>query len=66
MAMTCNFDKDGQDEKKSDRIIVRIDPGQNIGEDSPRLKPAKGSAYLWVMNHRRRCGKNWRATGALN
>lgn len=66
MAMTCNFDKDGQDDKKSDRIIVRVDPGREIGEDSPSVKPARGGAYLWVMNHRRRSGKTWRARGALN
>lgn len=66
MTMTCNFDKDDHEDKKSDKIIVRIDPGQDIGEDSPCLKPVKSSAYLWVMNHRRRSGKTWRAPASIN
>jgi hypothetical protein len=66
MAITCNFDKDDYEEKKCDKVIVRIDPGQDIGEDSPCLKPVKNSAYLWVVNPRRRSCKTWRAPASIN
>ena len=66
MAITCNFDKDDYEEKKSDKVIVRIDSSQAIGEDSPCLKPVKSNAYLWVMNPRRRSSKTWRAPASIN
>lgn len=66
MAITCNFEKDENDVKKADKMIVRIAPGQEIGTDTPGLKPARNGAYLWVMNPRRRSGKSWREINSLN
>jgi len=66
MAMTCNFERDDSGTKKSDKIIVRIAPDQNIGSDTPSLKPVKNGAYLWVMDHRRRSAKSWREAVSVN
>jgi len=66
MAITCNFERDDSGTKKSDKVIVRIAPGQNIGSDTPSLKPAKNGAYLWVMDHRRRSAKSWREAASVN
>lgn len=60
MAMTCNFDKDNCENHKNGKLIVHISPGQDIGTDTPALKPLKNDAYLWVLNPRRRSGKSWR------
>lgn len=66
MSITCNFEKDDQDTRKTDRMIVRIAPGQVIGNDTPSVKTAKNGAYLWVMDHRRRNGKSWRDLASVN
>ncbi len=66
MAITCNFEKDDRDTRKSGRLIVRIPADQAIGSDMPGLKPAKAGAYLWVMDHRRRTAKGWRDGNTLN
>jgi hypothetical protein len=66
MAMTCNFEKDDRDVKKGDKLIVRIPPGQNIGTDTPALKPSGSGAYLWVMGPRRRTVKSWRDGNSIN
>ncbi|HCC49369.1 MAG TPA: hypothetical protein DEQ38_14835 [Elusimicrobia bacterium] len=66
MAITCNFDRDNHEVKKEEKLIVRIAPGQNIGSDTPGLKPVKNGAYLWVMNPRRRSGKSWRDLTSIN
>lgn len=66
MAITSNFDKDNHDGRKGDKLIVRIPPGQEIGSDTPGLKPVKNGAYLWVMDHRRRSGRSWRELSSVN
>lgn len=66
MAITCNFEKDDQETKKADKVLVRIAPGQQIGSDTPSLKPAKAGAYLWVMDQRRRTAKSWREISSIN
>jgi len=66
MAMTCNFEKDDQDTRKADKMIVRIAPGQVTGSDTPALNPAKKGAYLWVIDHRRRSSKSWRELSPVN
>ncbi|OGR78889.1 MAG: hypothetical protein A2X32_00315 [Elusimicrobia bacterium GWC2_64_44] len=66
MAITCNFERDDSETKKSDKVIVRIAPGQVIGSDTPALKPVKNGAYLWVMDHRRRSARSWRAVAQVN
>jgi hypothetical protein len=66
MSITCNFGKDDRELKKSDKLIVRLPPGQNIGPDTPSLKPSGNGAYLWVMGPRRRSGKSWRDDSSVN
>jgi hypothetical protein len=66
MSITCNFEKDENEVRRTDKMIVRIAPGQQIGSDTPALKPCKNGAYLWVMEPRRRSGKGWRDDSALN
>ena len=66
MSITCNFEKDDQDTRKTGKVIVRIAPGQQIGSDTPALKPAANGAYLWVVDHRRRSSKSWRALTPVN
>ena len=66
MAMTCNFDKEDCEGRKDDKVIVRIPSGQNIGTDTPSLRPAKNGAYLWVMSPRPRSGKSWRDPSSIN
>ena len=66
MAITCNFEKDDQETRKAEKMIVRIAPGQTIGSDTPELKISKSGAYLWVMTPRRRSARSWRESGSLN
>lgn len=66
MAMTCNFDKESEQGRRDDKVIVRIPPAQNIGSDTPGIKPAKNGAYLWVLNPRRRSAKSWRDGSSIN
>ncbi len=66
MAMTCNFDKESEGGRRDDKVIVRIPAAQNIGTDTPGLKPSKHGAYLWVLNPRRRSGKSWRDGSLIN
>lgn len=66
MPITCNFERDDQETRKAEKMIVRIEPGQVIGSDTPELKISKNGAYLWVMNPRRRSPKGWREIGSLN
>jgi hypothetical protein len=60
MAETCNFDRDNNENRKSDKLITRISPGQHAGADTPALKPVTHGAYLWDMSPRPRSGKSWR------
>jgi len=66
MSITCNFDREENAEKNSEKVLVRIAPGQDIGNDTPGLKPVKNGAYLWVMEPRRRNAKSWRETVSVN
>lgn len=66
MAITCNFEREDNETQKDDKMIVRIAPGQVIGNDTPALKPSVKGAYLWVMNHRRRTAKSWRELASVN
>ena len=66
MAITCNFEREENELRKGDKMIVRVAPGQVIGTDTPALKPVRNGAYLWVMNHRRRSGKSWRDLTPVN
>jgi hypothetical protein len=68
MAITCNFDRDGRDARKTDKLIVRVPPGQAIDTDTPGLNPSRSGAYLWLVTPRRRAGRSWRdlAPAALN
>ena len=66
MAITCNFDKEDWENRKGDKMIVRIPPGQHVGEDTPALKPVKHGAYLWVLTPRHRPGKSWRDPSSTN
>lgn len=66
MAITCNFDKDDNEQERNGRVLVRIEPGQAIGSDTPAVKPSKNGAYLWVMDSRRRSGKSWRDLVSVN
>ena len=63
MAITCNFDKEN---RRGDKLIVHISPGQNAGRDTPALKPVKHDAYLWVGAPRHRSGKSWRDPSSTN
>lgn len=63
---TCNFDRDDNSTQKEEKVMVRIAPGQEIGSDTPALKPVKNGAYLWVMNHRRRSSRSWRELAHVN
>ena len=65
MAITCNFDKDDSENRKSGKMIVRISPGQNAGGNIPAMKPVKQGAYMWVMTPRR-SGKSWRDPSPTN
>ncbi|HAH32142.1 MAG TPA: hypothetical protein DCL44_07505 [Elusimicrobia bacterium] len=66
MAITCNFDKDNRENRKSDKMIVRIPPIRNIGKDTPVLKPVTNGAYLWLTTYRDRSGKSWRDPSSIN
>ncbi len=70
MAITYNFDREDFENRKEDKLIVRIAPGQIVGversdtiqrsEDTPAPRPVKHGAYMWVFGKRRRSGKSWR------
>ena len=64
MAITCNFDREDYEGRKDDKLIVRIAPGQIVGEN--RSRPVKHGAYLWVLGNRRRSGKSWRDPVSVN
>ena len=66
MAITCNFDKDNSENRKEDKLIVRIPAGQRIGADTPDLKPAKPGAYLWNLTPRPRSAKSWRDRSSID
>lgn len=66
MAITCNYDKDDNEPQRGGKVLVRIEPGQAIGADTPSIKPSKNGAYLWVMDSRRRSGKSWRDLTSVN
>ncbi|MHB0996146.1 MAG: hypothetical protein ACYC2I_07240 [Elusimicrobiales bacterium] len=66
MAITCNFDKDDNGQARGGKVLVRIEPGQGIGSDTPDIKPSRNGAYLWVMDTRRRSGKSWRDLTSVN
>lgn len=66
MAITCNFGKDDNNQPRGGKVLVRIEPGQSIGADTPSIKPSKNGAYLWVMDGRRRPGKSWRDLTSIN
>jgi len=66
MAITCNFDRDGFENRKEDRLIVRVAPGQIVGGDAPASRPVKHGAYLWILGNRRRSGKSWRDPVSVN
>lgn len=60
MAITCNFDKDNHEDRKNDKVIVRVPSARTIGADTPVLKPVKHGAYLWDLSPRPRSSKSWR------
>ena len=66
MAITCNFDREDFGNRKEDKLIMRIAPGQIVGEDTPAARPVKHGAYLWVLGNRRRTGKSWRDPVSVN
>ena len=66
MTMTCNYDEDGRESRKGDKLIVRVPAGQRIGADNPALRPVKHGAYLWDLSPRPRSGKSWRDPSPLN
>lgn len=66
MAITCNFDKDDNGQPRGGKVLVRIEAGQDIGSDTPDIKPSRNGAYLWVMDSRRRSGKSWRDLTSVN
>jgi hypothetical protein len=67
MAITCNFDREDCEDRKEDKVIVRIPAGQTVGSDAPASsKPVKHGAYLWVLGNRRRPAKSWRDNSSLN
>ncbi len=65
MTETCNFDKDDNENRKGDKLIVRVAAGKNI-EDTPNSTAVKHGAYLWNLSPRPRSGKSWRDTSTLN
>ena len=60
MSITCNFDKDNHEDRKNDKVIVRVPSVRTIGADPPVLKPVKHGAYLWDLSPRPRSSKSWR------
>jgi len=60
MSITCNFDKDNHEDRKNDKVIVRVPSVRTIGADTPVLKPVKHGAYLWDLSPRPRSSKSWR------
>lgn len=65
MTMTCNFEKDDRDVRKSEKMLLRLPPVREIGTDTPAIKPARHGAYLWLARSRRPA-KGWRESGSLN
>ena len=66
MAITANFDKDENENRRDGKVLMRVPAAQNMGEDTPALKPVVHGAYLWDLSPRRRSGKSWRDITALN
>ena len=62
MTITCSLDKNDYENRKGDKLIVRIPPGQKDGDPAP--KPVKPAAYLWVPRHRP--DKSWRDEHSIN
>lgn len=65
MTETCNFDKDDNEHRKGDKLIVRIPAGRNIDADTPS-RQVKHGAYLWDLSPRPRSGKSWRDLSSIN
>ncbi|OGS05063.1 MAG: hypothetical protein A3J70_07035 [Elusimicrobia bacterium RIFCSPHIGHO2_02_FULL_61_10] len=66
MTETCNFDKDDNEHRKGDKLIVRIPAGKSVAADTPGSAPVKHGAYLWDLSPRPRSGKSWRDLSSIN
>lgn len=66
MSITCNFDKEDCEDRKSEKMLLRVSPDQDIPADTPEVKPVKHGAYLWDLSPRRRSGKSWRDLTSVN
>lgn len=66
MTETCNFDKDDNENRKGDKVIVRIPAGKILAVDVPDTRQVKHGAYLWNLSPRPRSGKSWRDISSIN
>ena len=66
MTETCNFDKDDNENRRGDKLIVRVQAGKILAEDVPSTKQVKHGAYLWNLSPRPRSGKSWRDLSTIN
>lgn len=66
MTETCNFDKDDNEHRKADKLLVRIPAARNIATDTPKAAPVRHGAYLWDLSPRPRSGKSWRDNSSIN
>lgn len=66
MTETCNFDKDDNEHRKADKVIVRIPAGKTAAMDIPDTKNVKHGAYLWNLSPRPRSARSWRDTSSIN
>ena len=66
MTETCNFDKDDNEHRKGDKLIVRIPAGKDIATDTPGPNQVKHGAYLWDLSPRPRSCKSWRDISSIN
>ena len=66
MTETCNFDKDDNEHRRGDKLIVRIPAGKIAAIDVPDTKQVRHGAYLWNLSPRPRSGRSWRDISSIN
>lgn len=66
MTETCNFDKDDNEHRKGDKLIVRIPSSKGVAADTPGQNQVRHGAYLWNLAPRPRSSKSWRDVTTLN
>ncbi|MBI4350182.1 MAG: hypothetical protein HY550_01980 [Elusimicrobia bacterium] len=66
MTETCNFDKDDNEHRRGDKLIVRLPSAKDAAADTPEQNQVRHGAYLWDLSPRPRSARSWRDISTIN